>query len=158
MPSGADPAARPEPPGDNRWQRGSVVDALYLVDGEAGAWAEWYRHLAEAAMPPAVSLPRDLWCYDVASLEVADLSSADRLARVGLELPVPGRRGWPPYQAVGEELHREGWRGLVTPSAARAGSIVLAVFVSGSIIPPEVAPARSTTVTEVPPPPTGMRT
>ena len=55
MPAGTDPAVRPEPPGDNRWQRESVVDALYLVDGEAGALGRVVppsgrgRH---AAMPP----------------------------------------------------------------------------------------------------------
>jgi hypothetical protein len=30
-----------------------VVEAVYLADCEATAWAEWYRALAEAALPPA---------------------------------------------------------------------------------------------------------
>ena len=34
-----------------------------LANDEAGAWAEWYRHLAERALPPAAGLPRDLWIY-----------------------------------------------------------------------------------------------
>jgi hypothetical protein len=46
-----------DPPPDNRWQRGDVVDALYLAVDEATAWAEWYRHLAELGVPP-VNLPR----------------------------------------------------------------------------------------------------
>lgn len=158
VPAGVGPARRPEPPGDNRWQHGHVVDALYLVDNEAGAWAEWYRHLAEAAMPPHVALPRDLWCYDVAPLEVADLSNASRLARVGLAIPQPGRRSWPPYQAVGEQLWREGWRGLVAPSAARPKSRVLVVYLKRGAVPAEVAPAASKRVTEAPVPPTGMQT
>lgn len=52
MPAGVDPAQCPDPPGDNRWQRGHVVDPLYLADSPACTWAQWYRHLAEAAMPP----------------------------------------------------------------------------------------------------------
>ena len=145
MPAGTDPAVRPEPPGDNRWQRQSVVDALYLVDGEAGALGRVVppsgrgRH---AAMPPAVSLPRDLWSYDVASLEVADLSSADRLARVGLGLPVPGRRGWPRYQAVGEQLHREGWRGVVTRREEMAILLAEMQAENGPATPEEDAWAR----------------
>jgi hypothetical protein len=49
---GSPPLPEREPPPDNRWQRGDVVDALYLADTEATAWAEWYRHLAERMIPP----------------------------------------------------------------------------------------------------------
>lgn len=86
-PAGADPVRRPNPPADNRWQRGEVVDALYLADGEACVWAEWYRHLAEAAIPPSFALPRDLWQYEVTDLEVADLSDPDRLAVASVLIP-----------------------------------------------------------------------
>ncbi|MHB8294695.1 MAG: hypothetical protein ACYDH5_08750, partial [Acidimicrobiales bacterium] len=76
---------------------------MYLAEAEACVWAEWYRHLAEAAIPPGNALPRDLWRYRITGLEVADLSDAARLARAGLSVPRPGRQGWPPYQAVGEQ-------------------------------------------------------
>jgi RES domain len=158
VPAGANPARRPEPPDDNRWQRGHVVDALYLADSEACVWAEWYRHLAERALPPQVALPRDLWRYDIASIEVADLTSAARLARVDLPLPQPGRRGWAAFQAVGEQLRNEGWRGLVAPSAARPTSRVLAVFVSNTGVPDEVRAVDRTRIDDPPAPPTGMRT
>lgn len=82
-PSQSRPAPTPRPARRHRWQRGSLVDALYLAEDEACAWAEWYRHLAEAAIPSASALPRDLWRYEVTALEVADLSDAARLARVG---------------------------------------------------------------------------
>lgn len=54
-----------EPPPDNRWQRGDVIDALYLADQEQTAWAEWYRHLAEAGLAPMQQMPRDLWTWQV---------------------------------------------------------------------------------------------
>ncbi len=60
---------------------------------------------------------------------MADLGDGDRLARVGLALPAPGRKTWRPYQTVGEQLWREGWAGLVAPSAARPEGRVLCVFV-----------------------------
>ena len=98
---------RPQPPGDNRWQRGNVVDALYLADREETLWAEWYRHLAERGVPPMQQLPRDLWRFDVPKLDVADLRDSAKLERVGLTPPTPGRGGWTAYQAVGEALWRE---------------------------------------------------
>ena len=158
VPAGVDPLRRPSPPGDNRWQRGSILDALYFAEDEACVWAEWYRHLAQAAVPPASALPRDLWRYEVTALEVADLSDAARLARVGLSVPRPARRGWHPYQAVGEQLHHDGWRGLIAPSAARPTSLALAVFIPAGALPDDVVPIASTQVADVPVPPTGMRT
>lgn len=149
---------RPNPPADNRWQRGEVVDALYLADSEACVWAEWYRHLAEAAIPPSFALPRELWQYEVTDLEVADLSDPDRLARVGLGPPRPGRRAWPAYQAVGEQLLGQGWRGLIAPSAARPTSLVTAIFLPDAGILEHLVPAGSRLVADAPVPPRGMRT
>ena len=160
VPAGADPAIRPVPPSDNRWQRGRVVDALYLADSPECAWAEWYRHLAERAIPPHVALPRDLWRYTVTviSFQVANLADPDRLSRVNLPPPQPGRRSWPPYQAVGEQLHHEGWPGLLAPSAARPASTVLVVFLYNGSIPTDVAATNYTRMEDPPIPPTGMRT
>jgi RES domain-containing protein len=103
-------------------------------------------------------LPRDLWRYGVRRLEVADLSTPNRLARVGLDPPAPGRIGWPPYQEVGETLWREGRRGLLVPSAARADGLVLCLFVDDPAVLPVEPVAPPSVVTEPPVPPTGMRT
>jgi hypothetical protein len=54
---GSAPLPERKPPPDNRWQRGNVVDALYLADSEATAWAEWYRHLAARMIPPFAQIP-----------------------------------------------------------------------------------------------------
>ena len=115
---GSPPLPERDPPPDNRWQRGDVVDALYLADTEATAWAEWYRHLAERMIPPLAQMPRELWTWQV-DVEVADLSTPERLAEVGLEPPTPGRHSWCAYQRVGEQLSKDGWMGLFAPSAAR---------------------------------------
>lgn len=146
-----------EPPPDNRWQRGTAVDALYLADSEDTVWAEWYRHLAELAIPPLAQMPRELWTWDV-DVEVADLASDDRLAAVGLGGPVPGRSGWPSFQSVGEQLWRDGWNGLIAPSAARPDGRVLCLFRHDDIVngAKPMPPARP--VSEPPPPPTGLRT
>jgi RES domain-containing protein len=151
------PLPEREPPPDNRWQRGDVVDALYLADAEETAWAEWYRHLAERMIPPLAQMPRELWTWQV-DVEVADLSTPEKLAAVGLRPPAPGRRAWQAYQRVGEQLSKENWAGLLAPSAARPDGKVLCLFrdehgVRGAKpLPP---PRR---IDEPPPPPTGLRT
>jgi RES domain-containing protein len=143
---------------DNRWQRGRLVDALYLAESEATVWAEWYRHLAESGIPPQRALPRDLWRWSV-DTEVADLRTEEKLAGVGLPAPTPGRHTWPPFQAVGEELWREGWRGLVAPSAARPAGLTLCLFrdETGAVEGAEPV-GRPRRINVVPAPPVGMTT
>jgi hypothetical protein len=128
-----------------------------LADEPETAWAEWYRALAELALPPHQSLPRDLWAFAV-DVEVADLSSPDCLAAVGLPVPRPGRATWPAFQAVGERLAADGWAGLVAPSAARPEHLSLCLFRTGerlSGVRPLPPPERFVLA---PPPPTGLTT
>jgi RES domain-containing protein len=143
---------------DNRWQRGRVVDALYLAESEATVWAEWYRHLAESGIPPQHALPRDLWRWSV-DAEVADLRTEEKLADVGLPAPTPGRSTWPPFQAVGEELWRDGWSGFVAPSAARPAGLTLCLFRDerGSVEGAEPV-GRPRRIDAAPAPPVGMTT
>ena len=155
---GADPLARPDPAPDNRWQRGEVVDALYLADHDATAWAEWYRHLAESGIPPSEAMPRDLWTWSV-DAELADLSDDLKLHRAGLRRPAPGRRDWAAYQQAGEALAAAGWAGLIAPSAARPAFRILCLFraADGSVLGAEPVPPP-VRVTLPPIPPTGMTT
>jgi hypothetical protein len=92
------------------------------------------------------------------NVEVADLSEPAQLARVGLDPPHPGRRMWPPYQAVGETLWREQWGGLLAPSAARPSGLVLCLFVDepAVLLARPIPPPR--VVAEPPAPPIGLRT
>ena len=122
IPVGADPLSRPPDPPDGRWQRASVIGAIYFADSPATVWAEWYRALAEAAIPPAMALPRDLWQWEIDLPRVADVAH--------LDLPplAPTSRQWPAFQAVGEQLFADGWPALVSVSAARPEGRVLCVF------------------------------
>jgi RES domain-containing protein len=105
------------------------VRAIYLADSEATAWAEWYRALAEREVPPDLGFPRDLWRVRVTLEGIADLSTADRLARVGLPLPRPSLADWSAFQAVGERTFAAGFEAVLAPSAARPGTgRSLAVF------------------------------
>jgi hypothetical protein len=158
VPGGSDVWHRPVDPADSRWQRGAAVDALYFGDSEETVWAEWYRWLAEAALPPEQGLPRDLWRFRVALPRVADLRGSSRLARVGLPRLAPSRLQWPEFQPVGEALFAGGWAALVCDSAARPSGSVLCVF-RRLIRPTGVRAVRPPTRVDAPPVvPTGMRT
>jgi RES domain len=157
VPAGGAPLHRPELPGSARWQRGEVVEGFYLADSEKTTWAEWYRWLAEFAIPPMRQLPRDLWRFEVDVQRVADLSTAARLARVKLDPPIPDRRQWPAYQTVGERLFAEGWTGVLFASAARSESLALCLFrLSEELrgVRPVPPPRRHD---EPPAPPRGLR-
>jgi RES domain-containing protein len=155
---GLDPLSQRVPPPDNRWQRGTVVGAIYLAHEADTAWAEWYRHLAELGLPPTRQMPRELWTWDV-DLTVADLSTESRLGRVGLALPRPRSGEWPPFQRVGEALAAEGWNGLLSVSAARPAHEVICLFRARDGSVPGAAPVgKPVLVHEPPAPPTGMTT
>jgi RES domain-containing protein len=139
-----------------RWQRDDVVRALYVADEPETAAAEWYRFLAERGMSPTSAVPHDLHRWEM-RLEVADLSTPERLAAVGLEAPQPSRAGWPSCQTVGEDLWRAGWHGLIAPSAARPSAKILCVF-ADLWPPPGCFPVGVEEITEVPVPPRGMTT
>jgi hypothetical protein len=120
-PAGVDPASRPVPPDDNRWQRGGVVDAVYFAADHDCVWAEWYRHLAERGIPPQAALPRDLWTYDVEQPELVDLRDAERLGRVDLPKPSPGRRTWfQHFKPLGNAC-----TGTASPESLRLAPLVL---------------------------------
>jgi len=154
---GSPPLPERDPPPDNRWQRGSVVDALYLADNEQTAWAEWYRHLAERAIAPLAQMPRELWRWEV-DVEVADLSTDEKLAAVGLEPPSPSSAAWRAYQLVGEQISAGGWRGLLAPSAARPAGKILCLFRDEHGVGGAKANPPPRLIREPPPPPAGLVT
>lgn len=158
IPVGADVFYEPPDPADNRWQRGSVVEGLYLADSEATMWAEWYRWLAEAGIPPQRGLPRDVWRWEIALPEVADLSDDARLTRVGLPPLEPARLQWPMFQPVGEQLHAEGWPALLAASAARPAGRVLCVFRTTRVMSGTRPVPPPASIKQAPVVPTGMRT
>lgn len=157
-PAGRDPLARSPDPADGRWQRGTVIEALYLADRPETAWAEWYRALAELQAEPVGQMPRELWQLQVDIERVADLSGREQLAAVGLELPKPGRDTWPSFQAVGEELHHSGRVALLAPSAARPDGQVLCIFRAADDLVGVTRHAAPRRIEQPPPPPRGLQT
>jgi RES domain-containing protein len=157
-PHGADPLWLATPPSSGRWQRGEALAAIYLAEDEFTAWAEWYRVLAEIALPPTHGMPRDLWRWKIAVNGIADLSTAAKLARFDLPIPKPGRQTWTQFQEAGKNLHDTGYRGVLYPSAARPDHQALCLFRDGVLIPGADPIRPPTTYRDPPPPPVGLRT
>jgi len=158
VPHAGDPLFRPEPPSDGRWQRGETVGGVYFADSEETTWAEWYRSLAELAIPPDRQMPRDLWRWSIEVEGVADLSGPEQLAAVGLSLPKPLRREWPAFQKVGEGLANAGHAGVLAPSAARPASLVLCLFRAAAKLYGAEPIPPALTYRRPPAPPTGLLT
>lgn len=165
IPAAGDPLFQPDLAADGRWQRGEAIEGFYLAGSAMTAWREWYRALAELAVPPMRQMPRDLWRFHVHVERVADLSSPSMLLKAGLPPPIPNRSQWPLFQAVGEALAKEGWRGVLYSSASGAeppeGNNALCLFRPESDSPdiPGVYPSGAPTRYDEPPaPPTNLRT
>ena len=131
---------------------------MYFADSEETAWAEWYRALAEFAIPPDRQMPRDLWRWNVQVGDVADLSTKSALADVGLPVPRPRQREWSAFQDVGARLRADGHAGILAPSAARPGNLVLCLFRSGDEIAGATPERPPLTYRRPPAPPAGMTT
>jgi hypothetical protein len=98
--------------------------------------------LAELGLPAQHSIPHDHHIWTI-NLQLADLSTSERLAALGLSPPQPSRRAWPRYQQAGEQLWRDGWPGLLAPSAARPGSLIACLFDADSWPPLGCQPIRA---------------
>jgi len=158
LPHGSDPLFRADPPSDGRWQRGEVVAGVYFAADEPTSWAEWYRALAEFAIPPERQMPRDLWHWQIDAQRVADLSTTAKLASLKLAPPRPTRSEWHAFQSAGEQLWREDYTGVLAPSAARPDSLVLCLFRESDEIAGATPLRPPRTYRHAPPPPTGMTT
>jgi RES domain-containing protein len=158
VPAGVGFWNRPDPVPSGRWQDSSIIDAIYLASDEETVWAEWYRWLAEAGLPPRAGLPRELWRVRVDGDRVADLRSRRALLAVGLDVPSPGRNSWPAFQEVGHRCWRAGYQGVLAPSAARPAGVTLCLFFDDERIAGVRPLGRPRRITDPPAPPTGMRT
>lgn len=160
IPADSDPLFRPATPADGRWQRGTVVEGIYLAADRDTVWAEWYRWLAEHQIEPMRGLPRELWRYRASLRNAVDLTGAESLATLGLPSAEPTCEQWAPFQDAGESLHEAGYDGILYRSAARPDGLCLCMFRAGPTtatrrLKPLPPPER---VIAPPPPPRGLRT
>jgi RES domain-containing protein len=109
-----------------RWSAPDGTATIYLASPEATCRAEMHR-LLDNQSPTRVHFPRSLHTVSTDNLNIIDLSDADRLAAVDLDLDAVKADDRQRCQQVGEAIAHVGHQGLVAPSATGAG-IVIAVF------------------------------
>lgn len=89
---------------------------------------------------------------------MADLSTPEKLRRVGLPVPTPAMSQWPGFQEVGEAIYAEGRPALLAPSAARPDGRVLCLFRPERIVLGATPIPPPQTYEEPPSVPQGMTT
>ncbi len=110
-----------------RWHRVGEGYAQYLALDPLGAWAELVRFEGIRGRARAEQYRRRLWLVLVREHDIADLSTFDRYAACGLD-PALAVGAHEPAQALADELRAAGYRGLLSPSAALAGTTNLTLF------------------------------
>jgi RES domain-containing protein len=123
----ASPAAGP-----GRYHRVGDPGAWYASTTERGAWAELFRHHTGTDLSP-FEIRRRIGRARVESLRVLDLTDPQvREALVLTEADLTAD-DLTRCQALGDAARAAGFQGILAPSAALAGEIILAVF------PPAIA-------------------
>ncbi|MGH2870018.1 MAG: RES family NAD+ phosphorylase [Solirubrobacteraceae bacterium] len=91
---------------------------------------------------------------------VAELTTSEALAALGLPAAQPTADQWPAFQDVGEQLHHAGYDGVVYRSAARPDGLCVCVFrATPTDTQGRVRPLPSPQPVSTPPtPPRGLRT
>lgn len=112
---------------DGRWHRQGEGYAQYLALEALGAWAELIRYERIRAHARSREYERNLWLVHVEESEIADLRSFAHYTDCGLD-PRIAVAEHAPAQALADELRAEGFRGLLSPSAALSGATNLTLF------------------------------
>jgi RES domain-containing protein len=125
-----------------RWNPPDSFPTLYTALTRETMLDELERAARRQALNVADLLPRVEVRYTVTLRRVLDLRDAETRARVGLTEEDLTADDWAACQVVGEAARRVGLEGIIAPSAASAGN-VLVVFLD-QIAPGSTLEVRST--------------
>jgi RES domain-containing protein len=117
--------------GPGRYHRTGDPGAWYASTTERGAWAELFRHHTSSELSP-FEVRRRIGRVRVENLRVLDLT--DPRVREALAVTDEDLTSdvLTPCQAIGDAARAAGLEGVLAPSAALAGEIILVVFASGT--------------------------
>jgi RES domain-containing protein len=110
-----------------RWHRKGQGYAQYLSLSPLGAWAEYARYASVRSVALAAEVRRNMWCVFVRETEIADLSTFDRYSDCGLD-PVIAVGEHAASQLLADDLRADGFRGVLSPSAALPRVVNLTIF------------------------------
>jgi RES domain-containing protein len=112
--------------GPGRYHRVGDPGAWYASTTERGAWAELFRHHTSNELSP-FEVRRRIGRARVENLRVLDLTDPRVRETLGVTDDDLTR-----CQALGEAARAAGLEGVLAPSAALAGEVILVVFPSGT--------------------------
>jgi RES domain-containing protein len=122
----ASPAAGP-----GRYHRAGDDGAWYASMTEHGAWAELFRHHTSTELSP-FEVRRRIGRARVENLRVLDLTDPRVRETLGVTDDDLIGDDLTRCQALGEAARAAGFEGVLAPSAALAGEVILVVFPSGT--------------------------
>jgi len=109
------------------WHREGEGHAQYMSLSALGAWAEHARRNSIRDEMLARYTTRNLWVVFVCEHDIADLSTFDKHEACGLDAKIAVGK-YPPAHALADELRGDGFRGVLSPSAALPNVLNLTVF------------------------------
>lgn len=112
-----------------RYHRKGAPGVWYAALSERAAWAELFRHQMSEELSPFQILRR-VGRARVRRLRVLDLTDSTVLATLGIARAALVSDDLRRCQDIAEWARREGYEGILAPSAALAGELILAVFSS----------------------------
>jgi RES domain-containing protein len=122
----ASPAAGP-----GRYHRAGDPGAWYASTTERGAWAELFRHHTSSELSP-FEVRRRIGRARVENLRVLDLTDPRVRETLGVTDDDLTSDDLTRCQALGEAARAAGLDGVLAPSAALAGEVILVVFPAGT--------------------------
>lgn len=111
-----------------RWHVLGEGYAQYLALDALGAWAEYARVQTIRDRRQARETRRDLWLVHVHEHDIADLSGFSKYEECGLPPEAAIDDDHARSQDIARWLSSEGYRGVLSPSAALTGSLNLTLF------------------------------
>jgi RES domain-containing protein len=111
-----------------RWNRAREDPTQYLSLTPEGSWAELIRaeRLRTAADLHLVSMP--LWVLRIRETNLADYSTFELAEAAGFPPAALVSEDYERCEAEAERLRRQGFRGVLAPSAALPGAVNLTLF------------------------------
>jgi RES domain len=110
-----------------RWHRQGDGYAQYMALEPPGAWSELIRYERIRHGARAAQYVRRLWLIYVAETDIADLSTFSAYEACGLD-PRLAVAEHEPCQILADDLRHAGYRGILSPNAALAGTTNLTLF------------------------------
>ena len=117
--------------GPGRYNRAGDDGAWYASMTEHGAWAELFRHHISSELSP-FEVRRRIGRARVENLRVLDLTNAQVRETLAVTEDDLTSDDLTPCQTLGDAARAAGLEGMLAPSAALAGEVILVVFPSGT--------------------------